>query len=131
MLSPQTIKIVKETAPILEKHGVEITTHFYKRMFAHHPELLNLFNHANQKQGRQQTALANAVYAAALHIDRLETILPVVEQIAHKHRSLGVLPEQYPIVGENLLHAIKEVLGDAATEEIPWGEAYRSNASLY
>ena len=33
--------------------------------------------------------------------------------IAHKHRSLGILPEHYPIVGENLLKAIKEVLGDA------------------
>lgn len=133
MLSSQTIEIVKATAPVLEKHGVEITTHFYKRMFTHHPELLNIFNHTNQKKGRQQTALANAVYAAALHIDRLETILPVVEQIAHKHRSLGVLPEQYPIVGENLLHAIKEVLGDAATDEVitAWGEAYQVIADVF
>jgi len=95
-------------------------------MFVRHPELLNIFNHANQKQGRQQTALANAVYAAAKHIDNLEAILPVVKQIAHKHRSLGIKPEQYPIVGENLLAAIKEVLGEAATDEIvgAWAEAY-------
>ncbi len=133
MLSPQTIQIVKETAPILEKRGLEITTHFYKRMFTHHPELLNLFNHSNQKQGRQPRALANAVYAAAAHIDRLEAILPVVEQIAHKHRSVGVLAEQYPIVGENLLHAIKEVLGDAATEEVikAWEEAYEVIADVF
>ena len=133
MLSPQTIQIVKETAPILEKRGLEITTHFYKRMFTHHPELLNLFNHSNQKQGRQPRALANAIYAAALHIDRLEAILPVVEQIGHKHRSVGVLAEQYPIVGENLLHAIKEVLGDAATEEViqAWEEAYEVIADVF
>ncbi|GGD59745.1 NO-inducible flavohemoprotein [Paenibacillus nasutitermitis] len=126
MLSNQTIQIIKSTVPVLEVHGTDITTRFYQLLFTNHPELLNIFNHANQKQGRQQAALANAVYAAALHIDKLETILPVVKQIAHKHRSLGIKAEHYPIVGENLLAAIKDVLGSAATEEIlqAWAEAY-------
>lgn len=126
MLTEQTIRVIKSTVPVLEIHGVTITKRFYDRLFTAHPELLNLFNHANQKQGRQQTALANAVYAAALHIDRLEAILPAVKQIAHKHRSLGVKAEHYPIVGQHLLAAIKEVLGDAATDEIlqAWAEAY-------
>ncbi|MGG1517773.1 NO-inducible flavohemoprotein [Paenibacillus oryzisoli] len=126
MLSEETIRIIKSTVPVLEVHGETITKRFYQRLFAAHPELLHIFNHANQKQGRQQTALANAVYAAALHIDRLEAILPAVKQIAHKHRSLGIKPEHYPIVGENLLGAIKDVLGDAATDEIlgAWADAY-------
>ncbi|GIO04084.1 flavohemoprotein [Brevibacillus reuszeri] len=126
MLSQQTIDVIKSTVPVLEVHGTAITERFYEMLFGKHPELLNIFNHANQKQGRQQTALANAVYAAALHIDNLEAILPVVKQIGHKHRSLGILPEHYPIVGENLLAAIKDVLGDAATDEIiqAWADAY-------
>lgn len=126
MLSEKTIQIIKSTAPVLEIHGTTITKRFYQMLFEQHPELLNIFNHVNQKQGRQQTALANAVYAAALHIDKLETILPVVKQVGHKHRSLGVKPEHYPIVGSTLLAAIKDVLGDAATDEIlqAWAEAY-------
>ncbi|ATO49341.1 NO-inducible flavohemoprotein [Brevibacillus laterosporus] len=126
MLSEKTIKIIKSTVPVLEKHGIDITKRFYQLLFTKHPELLNIFNHANQKQGRQQTALANAVYAAAQYIDKLETIIPVVKQIGHKHRSLGIKAEHYPIVGENLLAAIKDVLGDLATDEIlqAWAEAY-------
>ncbi len=126
MLSQETIDIVKSTVPVLEEHGKTITTVFYKNMFDAHPELLNIFNHANQSQGRQQTALANTVLAAAANIDNLEAIVPAVVQIAHKHKSLGIVPEQYPIVGEYLLKAIKEVLGDAATPEIlnAWEEAY-------
>ncbi|KRG12662.1 dihydropteridine reductase, partial [Lederbergia galactosidilytica] len=125
-LSQKTIEIVKSTAPVLETHGVNITSVFYKNMFTNHPELLNIFNHANQSQGRQQTALANMVYAAAKNIDQLEAILPAVQQVAFKHRGLGVKPEHYPIVGEHLLQAIKEVLGDAATDEVieAWAEAY-------
>ncbi len=126
MLSQQTMDIVKSTAPVLEVHGNAITKTFYKNMFAAHPELLNIFNHANQAKGRQQAALANTVYAAAVHIENLGAIMPVVHQISQKHRSLGIKPEHYPIVGEFLLGAIKEVLGDAATDEIinAWAEAY-------
>lgn len=126
MLSQTTIQVIQSTIPVLEIHGTEITKRFYQMLFTNHPELLNIFNHANQKQGRQQTALANAVYAAAQHIDKLDKILPVVRQIGHKHRSLGIQPEHYPIVGSTLLAAIKDVLGDAATDEIiqAWAEAY-------
>lgn len=84
MLSPEKIKIIKSTVPVLEKHGKDITTRFYQLLFQNHPELLNVFNHANQKQGRQQTALANAVYAAAVHIENLGEILNEVKLIAHK-----------------------------------------------
>lgn len=126
MLKQATIDIIKSTVPALEVHGTDITKLFYTRLFETHPELLNIFNHANQKQGKQQTALANMVLAAAVHIDKLEAIIPAVVQVAHKHRSLGVKPEHYPVVGENLLLAIKEVLGNAATDEIlhAWKEAY-------
>lgn len=59
----KTIEIVKSTVPLLQEKGVEITTRFYQILFSEHPELLNIFNHTNQKKGRQQQALANAVYA--------------------------------------------------------------------
>lgn len=126
LLNQRTIEIIKSTVPVLEKHGEAITTRFYQMLFGNHPELLNIFNHANQKQGRQQRALAGTVYAAAQYIDNLEAILPVVKQIAHKHRSLGIKAEHYPIVGKHLLLAIKDVLGDAATDEIinAWADAY-------
>lgn len=126
MLSQNTIDIVKSTVPVLEVHGVKITTTFYRNLFEAHPDLLNIFNHANQEKGRQQNALANTVYAAAVHIDNLAAIIPVVKQIGQKHVSLGIKPEHYPIVGQYLLGAIKEVLGDAATDEIinAWAEAY-------
>ncbi|MGJ7920916.1 NO-inducible flavohemoprotein [Neobacillus sp. LXY-4] len=126
MLEQKTIDIIKSTVPVLEKHGEAITTRFYELMFGNHPELLNIFNHTNQKQNRQQKALASAVYAAAMYIDNLGAILPVVKQIGNKHRSLGVKPEHYPIVGKHLLLAIKDVLGEAATDEImdAWEKAY-------
>ncbi|OXL18092.1 globin domain-containing protein [Psychrobacter sp. DAB_AL32B] len=133
MASPQTLEIVKATVPVLEEHGTAITTVFYKNMFNGHPELLDIFNETNQKLGRQQTALAMTVLAAAKHLENLATLLPQVTQISHKHRALQILPEHYPIVGTHLLGAIKEVLGEAANDDIinAWTEAYDEIASVF
>jgi nitric oxide dioxygenase len=126
MLSRQTIDIVKSTAPILQEHGEILTKHFYKRMFTHNPEVAPFFNPSNQTQGTQQRALATAICAYAANIDNLEVLGGAVELIAHKHASLMIKPEHYPIVGENLLASIREVLGEGASDEVlnAWGEAY-------
>ena len=72
------------------------------------------------------------VLAAAKHLENLATLLPQVTQISHKHRALQILPEHYPIVGHHLLGAIKEVLGEAANDDIidAWTEAYDEIASV-
>ena len=126
-------QIVKSTAPILKEHGKEITSIFYKNMFSDHPELLDMFNITNQKIGTQPLALANTIYFAAENIDHLDVLLPQVLMIAHKHRALRVLPEHYPIVGENLLKAIKIFLADQATQEIldAWKAAYIIIADVF
>ena len=126
MLNPKTIEIVKSTAPVLQEHGETLTRHFYKRMFSHNPEVAPFFNPAHQEAGAQQKALAGAICAYAANIDNLEVLGGAVELIAQKHASLQIKPEHYPIVGENLLASIKEVLGDAATDDIinAWAEAY-------
>ena len=133
MLSQNTIDIIKSTVPALRQHGVEITTAFYKRMFANNPEIKSMFNMDKQKSGEQPKALAMAVLAAAQNIDNLEAILPAVKNIAKAHVRTNVKAEHYPIIGENLLAAIKEVLGDAATDEIinAWAEAYGEISKVF
>lgn len=132
MLSSQTIATVKATVPVLEQYGEQITTHFYNSMLRDHPELKAYFNQAHQAEGTQARALAGAVLAYAAHIDRLEALADALPVIIQKHVALDIRPEHYPIVGACLLSAIKEVLGDGATDEViaAWGEAYNFLAEL-
>nr|WP_106913107.1 globin domain-containing protein [Staphylococcus pasteuri] len=133
MLSEREKDIVKETVPVLQDKGVEITSNFYARMFKQHPELKNMFNQTNQQRGLQSTALAQSVLAAAVNIDHLEAILPVVKEIAYKHCALQVPPAGYDIVGENLIAAIKEVVGLDDDHEIikTWKKAYQEIADIF
>ena len=132
MVTESQLQIVKATVPVLQEHGETITCVFYRSLFAAHPELKDVFNMANQVRGEQPRALAYAVLAYASNIDQLQNLGPAVTKISHKHASLDITPEQYPIVGEHLLGAIGEVLGDAATPEIvdAWGAAYGQLAEI-
>lgn len=58
--------------------------------------------------------------------------MPEVQIVAHKHRSLTVQPEHYPIVGKYMLQTISEFLGDKATPEIldAWSTAYTVIANI-
>ncbi|PIG79788.1 flavohemoprotein [Aspergillus arachidicola] len=125
-LTPQQIQIVKSTIPALQDHGVAITTLFYQRLLQQHPELKNIFNTAHQATGEQPAALAHAVWAYATNIEHPEALKTAISRIGHKHASLGITADQYPIVGEGLLAAIKEVLGDAANDQVldAWKAAY-------
>ncbi|MEG2869174.1 MAG: globin domain-containing protein [Terrisporobacter sp.] len=133
MLSQNTIDIVKSTVPVLKDHGLEITKTFYKIMFENNPEVKGMFNMDKQNSGEQPKALAMTVLAAAQNIDNLGVLLPAVKKIGKIHVNTNVKPEHYPIVGKNLLLAIKEVLGDAATDEVlnAWGEAYEVIAQVF
>ena len=127
------IKTIKSTVPILKEHGLEITKTFYKRMFENNPEIKAMFNMDKQESGEQPKALAMTILAAAQNIDKLEVLLPAVKKVGAVHVNSKVKPEHYPIIGENLLLAIKEVLGDAATEDVlnAWEEAYGVIAKVF
>ena len=133
MLSKEEIETIHSTIPLLQDKGVDITTNFYNRMFSNNPELRNMFNQPNHKQGLQSTALAMAVLAAAQHIEDLSPIVPVVMPVAHKHCALQVKPEHYPIVGENLLATIAELTGLSMDDPVikAWEKAYGEIADAF
>lgn len=118
--------IVKATAPVIEKHGVDITTAMYKRLFQNE-DVKDMFDAAAQESDEQPRRLAAAILAYSKNIDKLEALGPAVTRMVQRHVETGVKAEHYPYVAEALLPAIRDVLGaEVATDEVlaAWGEAY-------
>ncbi|MDH6540632.1 globin domain-containing protein [Streptomyces lavendulae] len=129
MLSEKSAATVRATLPAVGAAIGEIAELFYEKLFAAHPALLrDLFNRGNQNAGLQKQALAGSVAAFATHLLAHPDTRPdvMLNRIAHKHASLGVTREQYPVVRLHLFEAIAEVLGDAVTPEVAeaWDEVY-------
>ncbi|WP_040780240.1 globin domain-containing protein [Nocardia pneumoniae] len=113
-LEPHHADVVRATLPLVAANIDRITAVFYRTMFDAHPQLLrDTFNRGNQAQGSQQRALAASIATFATYL--VDPALPhpatMLSRIAHKHASLGVTPDQYQIVHDNLFAAIVEVLG--------------------
>lgn len=132
IMSPEYIQLIKSTVPVLRENGVALTSYFYQRMLKNHPELKNTFNLDHQSSGRQPRALAAAVLAYAEHIENPSVLAKAIENMTTKHVSLNIQPEQYAIVGENLLHSISEVLDVPMDSDLiaAWKEAYMQLADL-
>ena len=124
-LAPETIALIKATAPALREHGLAITQRMYERLFVNE-DIKALFDMAAQESGEQPKRLAGAILAYAENIDKLQNLTAPVMRMAARHVETGVKPEHYPYVAEALLPAIRDVLGAAATDEIldAWGQAY-------
>ncbi|HEX7852401.1 MAG TPA: globin domain-containing protein [Sphingobium sp.] len=125
-LSPETMAIVKASAPALQQHGVAITTRMYERLFEDE-SIRSLFDIAAQDNGEQPRRLAAAILGFAQNVDKLQNLTPAVQRMVARHVETGVKAEHYPAVAHALLPAIRDVLGaDAATDELlgAWGEAY-------
>ena len=105
----------------------------YERLFAHE-EMRAHFNlsHHQSGGGSQAKALAGALLAYAQNIDNLPVLANAIERIAQKHTALHILPEHYRYVAAELLGAMRDVLGEAATPPVcnAWSEAYWFLADL-
>ena len=127
------VAIIKQTVPVLQEHGETLTRRFYENMFSNNPEVKRFFNPAHQHSGTQQRALAGAICAYAANIDNPAALAGAVDLIAHKHVSLGIEPAHYPIVGNNLILTIKEILGEAANDDVidAWTAAYGQLVAIF
>ena len=116
-------QLVKSTAPILKEKGDVITARMYELMFNNHPEVKVLFVNAPNNQNE---ILARAIIAYSENIDNLPALEGALDKIAQHHINTQVKSEHYPIVADALLQAMKDVLGNALTDEIAtaWKEAY-------
>lgn len=129
MLSDQALPIIEATLPLVAGRLPAITPNFYARMFTAHPELFDgLFSRSNQKNNTQQQALAGSIAAFAGHLVKNPDSIPetLLARIAHKHASMGITEDQYPVVYKYLFEAIPEELADVITPEITsaWSEVY-------
>ena len=104
-LTIEQVQIIKSTVPILQEHGNEITSRFYENMLADVPELNDIFNHTNQANGHQASALAGSLYAYAANINDLGVLSPAIERICQKVGSLH-LRALHPLTRSNcsMLH---------------------------
>ena len=112
---PEQAILVKESwakvVPIKEQ-AAEL---FYTKLFEIDPSLQPMFKGNMAEQGRKLMAMINT---AVNGLDRLEAIVPAVEDLGRRHVAYGVKDKDYDTVGTALLWTLQQGLGPGFTAEV-------------
>ncbi|OUR81023.1 hemin receptor [Marinomonas sp. 42_23_T18] len=121
--------LVVESFAKVEQISDVAATIFYKKLFEYDPSLKKLFKHDIKSQGRK---LMSALKLAVSSLNDLEALVPVLQKMAVKHVDYGVKAEDYTPVGNALLFALAQGLGDAFTNELKqaWIAIYKTIATV-
>jgi hemoglobin-like flavoprotein len=128
-MHPEQIAIVRATWRRLVPMEEEVAALFYRILFELDPRLRRLFRTHLGEQGRKLTAMLDVVVA---QLDRLDEVVPIVEQLGRRHAAYGVADVDYDTVGVALLGTLRGELGDAWTPvvEAAWTAAYATLAGV-
>lgn len=80
----------------------------------------------------QVRALGDMILSYAEHVDDLGALSATMGRVSQQHVSRAVVPGQYEAIGDCMIFAMREVLGDAADPEFvqAWTEAYGRLAEM-
>jgi hemoglobin-like flavoprotein len=104
--------------------GAELADTFYAGLFARQPALRELFPEELGPQKRKLIASLGIIVGALRQPERLRAYLL---SLGAEHGRYGVRAEHYPLVGQTLLAALREVAGGELWDDLlerAWSEAY-------
>jgi hemoglobin-like flavoprotein len=107
MTPEQKVLVQTSFAKVLPIAGLAADL-FYDRLFMLDPSLRSLFP---ADLTHQKRALMSMLRVAVAGLDRLEEIVPAVQQLGMRHASYGVRDEHYDTVAAALLWTLEQGLG--------------------
>src|SRR5512140_3469280 len=128
MVTPIQKTLVQNTFASIAPIADDAAALFYRRLFELDPSLKAMFRGDMTEQRRK---LMNMIGAAVRGLDRLEQLVPVVQDLGRKHAGYGVEDRHYDTVGAALLWTLEKGLGSAFTPEVKgaWAAVYGLLAS--
>jgi hemoglobin-like flavoprotein len=110
-MEPAVVARLRESFNMLAKDNpVQITEHFYDRLFRVHPELRPMFP---AEMSKQKMGLASALSLVVKSADNLSKIEDVLLKMGARHVAYGTKNEHYGIIADNCINTLKELAGDA------------------
>lgn len=128
MLTLEQITFVKDSWSKVVPIAPAAAELFYGRLFELDPSLKPMFKGNMVEQGEK---LMKMIGVAVDNLDRLDEIVPAVQDLGVRHLDYGVRNSHYDTVGAALLWTLEQGLGDAFTPGVKqaWTDVYMLLAS--
>ena len=114
-MTPEQKQLVQSTFAMVLPIADTAAKLFYSKLFELDPELQGLFKGDMEEQGRK---LMKIIATAVNGLDKLDVIVPVVEDLGKRHVGYGVEDKDYDTVGSALIWTLQQGLDDKFTPEV-------------
>ena len=128
MVTPEQVTLVKDSWSKVVPIADQAAALFYGKLFDLDPSLKPMFKGDMKEQGEK---LMKMIAVAVDNLDKLDEIVPAVQDLGVKHLEYGVKNSQYDTVGAALLWTLGQGLGEGFTPEVrlAWTDVYGLLAS--
>lgn len=116
--------LLRTSFHLIEPNKDAFAEAFYRRLLEKYPEMRQFF--AQVDMSHQARKLAATLEVVVAGIEKGENITPALQNLGERHKSSGVRPEHYPMVGKVLIETFHETLGSEWTPayQEAWVQAY-------
>jgi len=122
-MTPEQIALVQTSFAQVLPIADTAAALFYNRLFELDPSLKPLFKGDMREQGRKLMTMIRVVVNG---LNRLDQLVPAVQELGRRHARYGVTDAHYDTVGAALLATLHQGLGEAFTPDVAaaWAMAY-------
>ncbi|MFZ6659009.1 globin family protein [Undibacterium sp. TJN19] len=128
-MNQTTIALVQDSWKQVASIAPQAAALFYQNLFDADPALKSLFRGDMTEQGKK---LMQMIGAAVGKLNDLDTLVPVLQNLAQRHDGYGVKESHYQTVGAALLKTLGQGLGERFTVEVKdaWTTVYGVMSSV-
>jgi hemoglobin-like flavoprotein len=122
--------LLRESFEIAAEHEGALTKRFYELFFSRYPQVQSMFG--RNAPAQQQKMLQDTLLAVLDHLDDPTWLSETLANLGATHVDYEVQDHMYPWVGECLIAALGETVGERWTPEhaAAWADAYAAISSL-
>jgi hemoglobin-like flavoprotein len=129
-MNAQQVLLVRSSWPSVAANADALTNRFYERLFEIDGSAARLF--AGVDMTTQRAKLAQALAVVVKSLDDPDRLLPAIAALGKRHAHYGVESQHFDSVGEALLFALANSLGEEFNSDVrgAWTDAYALVASV-
>lgn len=122
-MTPRRVALIRNSWSRVVPISAQVGVLFYERLFDIAPETQSYFGEDIELQGQKLMQMLGSLVGS---LNDFEQIIPAIQDLGRRHKDYGVQPEQYLPVGEALIWALEQGLGDEFTPEMraAWLDVY-------
>jgi methyl-accepting chemotaxis protein len=128
-MDDRVVNDVQSTWKIVESMAPEAAALFYRNLFEADPALQPLFKGEMEEQGKK---LMQMIGAAVDKLSDIDSLVPILQSLAIRHKGYGVNTAHYETVGGALMKTLEQGLGPSFTPQVrdSWSEVYGLMSSV-